>query len=361
MKQVVYKVDSKGKARFLKVSTEGADLIQESGLLDGKSVTHRSTSKGKNIGRANETTPESQAEFDAQSKLNKKLKGEYFPINEDLSKLKLAEKIAYIIEEAKNNIVILPMLAKTYKNGDIYPCYCQPKLDGQRNFGKNDIMTSRENSPITTLPHIQNSLKTLPDGQIIDGEVYAHGLSFQENMKLIGKLRPESINVKYHVYDLVSDDPFEIRYTKLKILIRGMDHVELVPTYRIENEEQLKEYHAKFLSEGYEGTIVRWGNEGYENNKRSKYLLKYKDFIDIACEVIDVIPSEKRPEHGVVVVRLDNGIECKCGMKFSHKEREEILINRDEYIGQTAEVRFFEYSDTGVPRFPVCVGFRLDK
>ena len=31
------------------------------------------------------------------------------------------------------------------------------------------------------------------------------------------------------------------------------------------------------------------------------------------------------------------------------------------HIGQTAEVRFFEYTDGGIPRFPVCVGFRLDK
>jgi hypothetical protein len=34
---------------------------------------------------------------------------------------------------------------------------------------------------------------------------------------------------------------------------------------------------------------------------------------------------------------------------------------KEEYIGQTAEVRFFEYTDGGIPRFPVCVGFRLDK
>ena len=29
--------------------------------------------------------------------------------------------------------------------------------------------------------------------------------------------------------------------------------------------------------------------------------------------------------------------------------------------GKTAEIRFFEYTDDGLPRFPVCVGIRLDK
>ena len=48
-------------------------------------------------------------------------------------------------------------------------------------------------------------------------------------------------------------------------------------------------------------------------------------------------------------------------MKFSHAEREEILQNKDQYIGQMAEIRFFEYTEDGLPRFPVCHGFRLDK
>jgi hypothetical protein len=33
---------------------------------------------------------------------------------------------------------------------------------------------------------------------------------------------------------------------------------------------------------------------------------------------------------------------------------------KEEYIGQKAEVRFFEYTDGGIPRFPICHGFRLD-
>ena len=48
-------------------------------------------------------------------------------------------------------------------------------------------------------------------------------------------------------------------------------------------------------------------------------------------------------------------------MKFSFEEREEILTNKTNYLGKTAEIRFFEYTDEGLPRFPVCVGLRLDK
>lgn len=362
MERIIFKLDSKGKTRILKISTDGADLIQESGLIDGKLVIHRSTCGGKNIGRSNETTPEEQAILEAESKFAKKVKGEYFEVLEDMDNMTPLEKVTHIRKIASENIVILPMLAKDYKEPP-FPCYAQPKLDGMRSHGKKITMISRENSVINTVPHIQESLKQLPDDLIIDGELYAHGLSFQENMKLIKKVRPETINVKYHVYDLVSDEPFKARYDRLAMLVKDMDHVELVPTYVINNEEDLKRYHALFLSQGYEGTIVRWGDGGYENNKRSKYLLKYKDFLDIALEIIDIRPSDKYPKQGFPIFEWigAKNDELSAGMKFGHAFREEFLRNKEEYIGQVAELRFFEYSDDGVPRFPVCHGFRLDK
>ena len=138
-----------------------------------------------------------------------------------------------------------------------------------------------------------------------------------------------------------------------------MDSIKLAETFEVNSKEELIEYHKKFLEEGYEGSIIRHSEEGYAVNKRSSSLLKFKDFKDIACEIIDVIPSEKRPTHGIFVCE-HNGVTFGCGMKFPHKFREEVLINKEDYIGSTAEIRFFEYTDDGAPRFPVCVGIRLD-
>lgn len=72
-------------------------------------------------------------------------------------------------------------------------------------------------------------------------------------------------------------------------------------------------------------------------------------------------PSEKRPTQGIFICKLEDGRTFGTGMKFSFEEREEILNNKTNYIGKTAEIRFFEYTDEGLPRFPVCVGLRLDK
>jgi len=158
---------------------------------------------------------------------------------------------------------------------------------------------------------------------------------------------------------MVMNAPFAQRYEKLCDIVMHNPNIEVVPTHVINSLEELAYYHTKFLSEGYEGTMVRHSDENYAVNKRSSQLLKYKDFLDETYIVVDVVPSESRPEQGVVVCSSPKG-NFNCGMKFSHFERKVILEMKHEFIGQMAEVRFFEYTDGGLPRFPVCVGFRED-
>lgn len=346
----LYKKDSKGNIRFLEINAVNGTIIQISGIVGTENpVSNTSQCVGKNIGKSNETTPKEQARLEVFSKVEEKLRLGYF----------------YLIEDAKSlggKDFLLPMLAKDAKkmiDKVKYPCYIQPKLDGMRSLNEDNSFTSRTGKAIETLSHINVNNK----GYVIDGELYAHGISFQENMKLIKKYRKgETEKVKYHVYDLVSDLPFIERSNILMELFKDSEDVELVPTFRIKSREELKVAHSNFILQGYEGTIIRHTEAGYEVNKRSSSLLKYKDFLDATYVVENIIPSESRPEQGIV--------SCYCqktkstfqtGMKFSHKEREEILTNKDKYIGQMAEIRFFEFTDGGIPRFPVCVGFRLDK
>ena len=354
MKQI-FKQDSKGKVRMLHVYTKGADLIQESGLIDGQLVKHQSTCTPKNVGKTNATTAEEQAILEAASKIATKMSTGYF----------------YTIEEAKGTEVLLPMLAKDYKKEAHkveYPCFAQPKLDGMRALGYNDKFISRKGKEILNMDHILEELSQIKLNAPLDGELYAHGRSFQENMRLIKKYRPgETEEIKYHIYDYAAPDmSFEQRLgvlENLEIMFQTANmpwkHIKIVPTIAIDSEVDLKQIHSTSLKMGYEGTILRWGDAGYKSKSRSSNLLKYKDFQDLACKIVDVEPSVKRPEQGQFVCEY-KGMSFGCGMKFSHKEREDILINASDYIGKTAEIRFFEYSEDGIPRFPICVGIRLD-
>lgn len=345
-----------GKIRSWRTWTEDSTLFEEYGLIDGKKVISSKVRKPKNIGKSNETTGSEQAISEMNSNIKSKMDEGYFTT----------------VEEATNNIVILPMLANDFKktkNIDWSNAFAQPKFDGMRcladiDYGKVTLY-SRKGIIIDTLPHIEKELSKIKGKMILDGEIYSMELgSFQEQMKAVKKYR-EGITEKlnFNVYDMISDKPFYERTSDLYDILIDFDDnssIKGVTTYLV-NEKDLPEFHKEFLADGYEGTMVRYGEEGYKMDTRSKNLLKYKDFIDITAVVTDVVPSDARPEQGILVCSLADGGEFRASLKMSHAEREEILTNKEEYIGQTAEIRFFEYTDEGKPRFPVCVGFRLDK
>lgn len=356
VEKILYKKDTKGKIRVLIVSTEGAELVQKSGVLNGQLVEHRKVCKAKNVGKVNATTPEQQAIAEMKSKIKDELDGGYYET----------------VEEAENDTAIFPMLAKEYgkeskKINWSLPVFAQPKLDGMRclafisKSGKVKLM-SRDGKVIQNMGHIEKQLSTIGCEIILDGELYQHGLTFQENMSLIKRYQEgKTEQINYNVYDVVEDRPFHERIVSVKSFTTLPSVVEVL-TVAIVDEDNLRSLHGTFISEGYEGTIVRHGEEPYKAGGRSSHLLKYKDFIDIAEPIIDVIPGDQRPEWGVPVFYLngDPTMRFEAGTRMTHEERMDLLANKNEYIGKTAEVRFFQYTDKGVPRFPVMVGFRLD-
>jgi ATP-dependent DNA ligase len=355
---IIYKKDTKGNIRYLNIEAIGDNIIQRSGILDTENeVEHIKKAKSKNIGKSNETTAEEQAILEVDSTITSKLKEGYFET----------------IEAAEEKIVILPMLAKSYKDEvkkiDWSNCYVQPKLDGMRCLAhikkdSNITLMSRDGRAIENINHIIKELSSYRENIILDGELYAHGLSFQENMKIIKKYRQnESEQVKHHVYDIVHPDfSFSQRYNILVEYINKYKpkHIELVPTYIINSKEELIAKHAEFLAAGYEGTMIRWGDEGYKANGRSSNLLKYKDFQDIDAVIIDITPAEQRPEWGVPTLEY-NGKIFRAGLRYSHEDKKEFLTNKDKYIGKIANIKFFEYTDDGLPRFPIMVGIHEDR
>lgn len=358
---VLYKKDNNSNIRFLLIEIRGDELSQTSGILHTENpMTHSKVCKGKNIGKKNETTGVEQAQKEKESLIAEKLKEGYFRT----------------IEEAKIEETLFPMLAKDYNKEKkkidwSKDTYVQPKLDGMRcliTVTLNGVsMKSRDGRTIETMHHIAESFNGVPHGTY-DGELYYHGKTFQENMEFIKKWRDGSENVKFHCYDTVVNDAFKRRLLVRDTNLSEVNNVVFVKTYKIKNEAELIKYHKEFIEEGYEGSIVRHGEEPYKINGRSSNLLKYKDFQDIVAEIIDIEPAEQRPEWGVPVLKysvqkLSGVSECifRAGMKYSHDARKEFLINKVNYIGKTAEIRFFEWTDEGIPRFPVMVGIRLDK
>jgi ATP-dependent DNA ligase len=354
----LYKKDTKGRIRVLELTTINDKLIQESGLIKGKMTISIRTCSPKNVGKKNATTGATQAVAEMLAKSVKKLTEGYF----------LTQLDAETIE------VIKPMLAKSFKDEEhkvVYPCYVQPKLDGMRCLafinGRTVKLMSRENKEITTMDHLKDQLITIgklyDDPIILDGELYAHGKTFQENMKLLKSYKKgESELVKFNVYDVVKDKPYQTRLKDLKkIFTKSFTHIKVVETRIVRKRSDIDDYNIRFLEEGYEGTMVRHSVADYKVGGRSDSLLKFKDFIDVALPVIDIVESSRVPGQGIVVVEFD-GHRSKTGSKLSHSDRADLWTNRSKYIGvETAEIRYFELTDKGALRFPVFYGFRIDK
>jgi len=143
--------------------------------------------------------------------------------------------------------------------------------------------------------------------------------------------------------------------------------LKTVVTHKLTGNEMLTALNSLWVEDGYEGSMVRWGIDGYKIGGRSSNLLKNKAFMDISLQILDIVPQDADPTQGQPTFDWPHakyrGIEDVLGSnpKGSVDYCRNMLENKQDYIGKMAELRFFEYSDTGVPRFPVFHGLRNDK
>lgn len=362
MTETIYRKDSKGKIRFLTIEAHLECVYQRSGILGTPNpVTHIKVCKPKNAGKSNATTAEEQAVIEMKALLVKNLKKDY-SLTEDL---------------ARERVIILPMLAKSYEDHkhkidwDKDEIFVQPKFDGMRSLSLiNGKIISREGNEIETMDHIRKEIESMDLDYILDGELYVHGENFQTNMTYVKKYKKGlSERIKLHVYDLVDETAsFKLRNALLKSITKDKDNILPVETVQIYSEHELQQWHARFLSDGYEGTMVRIGSSLYKINGRSDGLLKYKDFLDIDLPILDVIPCKVMSEWGEPIYHWPGATGHRMGpdilgsgTKMSHDQRKELLLNKKDYIGKSAKINYFELSDKGVPRFPVTVGINLDR
>lgn len=369
-----------GKAKVWSVRVferDGSGVIETShGYLGGKiQVSEKIISQGKNIGKKNETSPLQQAISEAKASWTKKKESGYSehagPIHDVITSIDHATTVVTASRgKGVNEDVPFPMLAHEYQKrgkGFVFPCYTQPKLDGTRAIGipRRGIF-SRLRKTFPHLEHIRRELDTLSPSMILDGELYSDKLTFQE---IVGIVKRETLKlgdhekqlkIKYYIYDLVSDKPFEERYNELRRLFstHSFQHLVLVPTLLCDTADAMKEQHRIHVTNGYEGIMLR-NKSGLYKHARSVDLLKYKEFFDAEYEVVGFKEGDG-VEKGCVIwlCKTDNGEYFHCRPRGSHEERMELFTNGEQYIGKKLTVRYQEETDDGLPRFPVGIAFR---
>ena len=352
----IYKRTQTGATQEWTIEVVGNKYRTHSGQVGGIITTNEWTIVyGKNTGKLNETTDYEQALKEAEAKRTKKLESGYFENIKHINKTQYFE----------------PMLASKWEDSKdkiTYPIYSQAKLDGIRCIVTSEGMFSRNGKAIISAPHIFDSLKPLfktnPD-LIFDGELYADKFAndFNKIVSLVKKTKPTDAdlkeskkNIEYHIYDLPSSDKnFVHRAYDLGILFETRSelhpHCKLVDTRKVEDENSVMEQYELLVDAGYEGQILRLDKK-YEN-KRSKFLLKHKSFIDEEYTIVDVCEGEGNKTNmvGYMTFKTADGKPFKSNVKATFEESEEMFRNRKQLIGKQATIKYFNLTPDGIPRF----------
>jgi len=357
--QPLYKRDSNGNVRQLTIeyrngmadgSITGTRSI--SGIMGGKLVESAwNVSVPMNVGRSNETSAIQQAEKEAKATWAKKEEKEYFV---DITLIDTYEKFK-------------PQLADDYTKRPQTSGYSQPKLDGIRCIARKDGLYTRAGKHIPTCAHIENALKPFFDSNpnfVLDGELYNHDLKddFNQITSLVRKVNSEeglaASLVQYHIYDCKSkDSPDMVFIDRINVTRKSLAFLQncivIVPTIWCENQEQLDGAYASYTEQGYEGQMVR-NNTPYEN-KRSKNLLKRKQFVTNEFNVVHVLEGKGNwagyAKH--FELELGDGRTFRSGVRGNQALMKELLEQENAPTWVTC--RYFELTPDGVPRFPVVI------
>lgn len=362
----IYKRDSNGGIRVWQMQTgyddeniAGHQVI--SGVLNGKMVTSEwKICKPKNVGKSNSTTAILQAEAEVAALYTKKLETGYF---ENIQEIDSFDKFK-------------PMLAHDYN--DYIPSFkkktfSQGKLDGARLIARSDGLWSRTGKRIVSCPHIEKSLETFfknNPNTVLDGELYNHQLKddFNKIMSLVRQTKPTERDfeeskqmIQYHVYDYIENntDNYTVRLQKMQDELINVEYIHLVPTTVVTSQEQVDSLYIYYLENGYEGQMIR--NDVAYENKRTKHLLKRKEFITDEFRVIEVLEGVGNWAGYVkrFVVELPNETRFGAGVRGERARLKELL--KPENKPDWATVRYFTPTPDGIPRFPVVIDFGKGK
>ncbi len=266
-----------------------------------------------------------------------------------------------------------------------YPVCVQRKLDGYRclahSHHKKIELLSRNMKPFSHLPHIRKELEKINELKekniYLDGELYSHDLKLHNIGSIVRKQYVNDANIErmkevsYYVFDIFDvnkmDMTFEERYDYLKKNIfdkYDFQYIKLVSCVRVNNYEGVLKENELYLSEGYEGVIVRNLDGLYQWNKKSYDVLRTKEFKKGIFKVVDTKEGEGAQSGAILF-----GVECLKDPKLHFwvmpvgtlEERRKMMKNSKKYIGKKVIVKYLDIDSKGcVTRNPILEEFIQD-
>lgn len=335
-----------------------------------------------------------QLELQYNSEVKKYLDKGYVKVDKhpnDYSEDELNE----IFGEVKTNQygVIKPMLAKQadkVTNKKIFDkeWLASRKLDGVRclmYYKDGEVHTASRGGEhydystehIRTNPSLVSLFEAHPD-VILDGELFKRFKSLQQ---ISGAARMEKNAyecdwLQYWIYDCyIPEVKASNRIKKLEEIAKDYS----IPIYHSPKEDELntsifilehikvsgwdniEALHDTYVSEGFEGVVIRNPDKLYKPGGRTNDMIKIKKYKSEDFKVIGYKLGLRGSEDMTFTCELKDGRTFEAMPVGDRATKEEYVENfEDKYKGHKAECTYFNYSDEGIPTQPKLRVFRFD-
>lgn len=338
-----------------------------SGQVDGKLVTSEWTiCEGKNLGKKNETSPNSQAESEAESKWTKKARMGY---TEDIKKIDTC--MTYV--EPMTAKKLLDRLKKIdFKKGILV----QNKFNGHRCVARMEngkvVLRTRTGKLYYAVPHIAKDLKKFFDlvpEAVLDGELFNNELRTRLNeiSSIIRKgedvtaeeLEKSEKLIRFYVYDgynFSEDLDEESDYVLRKAFIdenlpKYTKYCNFVKTEMAYSLEEVDKIYLAYLADEQEGAIIRLPNSPYEHS-RSANLLKYKPVDSDECVILSLHEGTGNWSGTAKTATVQwKGKTTDVTFKGSYEQGEERFKNQKPWIGTEVTFLYNGLTGKGLPNY----------
>ena len=387
--------DDKGKELLLKINAEKK-----------KSGGHNVNSVAASGGRATKTISRQKSDTCMVDNI---IGGPVIPMKAEVWQL----------EDETDPLSVLPKVSKYFLNttgrGKTLKTsptdfYIQPKLDGWRArimvqnktpdekiFTPEIVITSNSGKQYPWFSSLRiivlewlsiiiknGDLVELLDG--LDGEMYSnkfvgeYGIEMDQLTRFstvcsicgLSRSSPHELEdqIQFHCFDLI-DKSGTIsqtdRFVRLDHLFKKLpksakNRIIRVETKILSDIKDIPEIHDAYANLGYEGVVLRTFEMKYKCAKRTPEMRKVKYFKDEEYEIHGCkVDKGVSQEQFVWILKTEDGKTFSAKPLGTKEQKLQWYKNRNTYIGSFLTIKFQDYSEDGVPRFPIAKHFRAAK
>jgi hypothetical protein len=271
---------------------------------------------------------------------------------------------------------VLPQLAPTKlwvaspKNE--YPVLGEIKYDGNRTTivtaPTDTYALTRTGKPQTNLDHLIAIIDAVfprakrTKTEILDGEVYLHGLPLEEINEAIRKKNENTEKLQFYVYDIPSSPEVQSDRSYLcKLIVEHFDSPFFVhiPPVVLNSDEEVLTFLQECEDKGYEGAIVKLPHGTYKPGTRNNDWRKVKRFEDHEYTIVGHQLGQRGAQDLKFICTCEGG-EFEVTMNGTIQTKERLVAELDTLMGMQLTVRHKGLTKYKIPNHAKGVAIRRD-